>query len=464
MFTLTARGSRGHAPLFVPLILLLASASGVAQSNLVAWGSDLDGQAYVPAPPAGQVYVEVAAGVAHTVARLQDGSVVAWGYNHSGQCNVPPPPAGESYVSVGAGWVHTVALVSDGSIAAWGGNYSGQCDVPAPPPGLAYVEVAAGVFHTAARLSDGSIVAWGYNPYGECDVPPPPTGLTYVQVAAGLKVTAARLSDGSALAWGDNGQGQCNVPAPPLGRSYVELEAHWSHLAALLSDGTLAAWGYNNRGQCNVTSPPQGLTYLEVAVGGWHTLARLSDGSLLAWGWNSSGQCNLPATPPGGFVQVIGGNEFRLARSRDPIGAIYCTAGTSSSGCQASISVAGSPSASSHTGCDLRAFGVQGGVSGLFLYGTNGKQAKPWGNGTSYRCVVPPVKRATRAGFMTGIGTSGSCDDYYETDLHELWTKDPAKNPGGGQAVQAQLWYRDPMNTSYRKTAFSDAVEFFVVP
>jgi predicted DNA-binding protein with PD1-like motif len=43
-----------------------------------------------------------------------------------------------------------------------------------------------------------------------------------------------------------------------------------------------------------------------------------------------------------------------------------------------------------------------------------------------------------------------------------LWYAVPAKNPGVGALVQAQLWYRDPLNTSYRKTSFSDAIEFGV--
>ena len=134
------------------------------------------------------------------------------------------------------------------------------------------------------------------------------------------------------------------------------------------------------------------------------------------------------------------------------------------SGCQASIAVADSPSATSVSGFDLRVFSVEGAKSGLFVYGTNGRQSKPWGNGTSYRCVIPPVKRATRAGFLGGAGNPGFCDGSFEMDLHELWTTVPAKNPGPGAPVQTQFWYRDPQNTSYRKSAFSDAIEFMVVP
>ena len=44
------------------------------------------------------------------------------------------------------------------------------------------------------------------------------------------------------------------------------------------------------------------------------------------------------------------------------------------------------------------------------------------------------------------------------------WTAKPASNPGAGALVQAQLWYRDPQNTSNQTTSLSDAVEFTLCP
>ena len=81
----------------------------------------------------------------------------------------------------------------------------------------------------------------------------------------------------------------------------------------------------------------------------------------------------------------------------------YCTAGTSASGCQALLSASGMASASAASGFSLQAGGVEGAKDGLFFFGTNGQQANPWGNGTSYQCVVPPV---TRAGTLAGSGRS----------------------------------------------------------
>jgi hypothetical protein len=143
---------------------------------------------------------------------------------------------------------------------------------------------------------------------------------------------------------------------------------------------------------------------------------------------------------------------------------IYCTAGVSASGCQASIGHLGEPSASAVSGFDLLTSGVEGSKDGLFFFGTNGQQANPWGNGTSYQCVVPPVKRC---GLLAGTGTVGACDGSFAQDLNATWCSTcpyPQKNPGAGAVVQAQLWYRDPLSTSNQTTSLSDAIEFVVSP
>jgi len=139
----------------------------------------------------------------------------------------------------------------------------------------------------------------------------------------------------------------------------------------------------------------------------------------------------------------------------------YCTAGTSSSGCHATLSTAGTPSATAASGFVLSAANVEGDKDGLFFQGVNGRQANPWGNGTSFQCVVPPVKRL---GLLGKSGTSGLCDGAFGQDLNAYWTAFPAKNPGAGALAQAQLWYRDPANTSNQTTSLSEAIEFLVCP
>jgi len=142
----------------------------------------------------------------------------------------------------------------------------------------------------------------------------------------------------------------------------------------------------------------------------------------------------------------------------------YCTSGISASGCQPLLSTSGTPSATGSSGFDVIALNVEGAKEGLYFFGANGRQANPWGNGTSYQCVVPPVMRA---GLLSGTGTNGACDGAFTQDFNARWCPTcpkPGQNPGAGALVQAQLWYRDPFNTSNRSTSLSNAVEFTVLP
>jgi hypothetical protein len=112
----------------------------------------------------------------------------------------------------------------------------------------------------------------------------------------------------------------------------------------------------------------------------------------------------------------------------------------------------------------LSAGDVEGAKDGLFFFAANGRQANPWGNGSSLQCVAPPV---LRAGLLVGSGTQGACDGAFAQDLNALWCPTcpkPQKNPGAGALVQAQLWYRDPASSSNQTTSLSDAIEFGVCP
>ena len=139
----------------------------------------------------------------------------------------------------------------------------------------------------------------------------------------------------------------------------------------------------------------------------------------------------------------------------------YCTPGVSASGCQASLSSLGTPSASAPSGFSITAATVEGTKDGLFFYGTNGAQANPWGNGTSFQCVVPPTFRSPT---LDSGGTIGACDGSMSRDMNAYWAAFPPKNPGAGAVVRAQLWYRDPANTSNQTTSLSDALQFAVCP
>jgi hypothetical protein len=139
----------------------------------------------------------------------------------------------------------------------------------------------------------------------------------------------------------------------------------------------------------------------------------------------------------------------------------YCTAGTTTFGCQAVMSVSGVPSATAPSGFDLVVTGAEGNNLGQFFWGANGRQAVPWGTSSSFNCVVPPV---WRGGVLPPAGNNAVCDGNYAQDLNAAWTAQPAKNPGAGATVQAQFWFRDPLSSSNQSTALSDAIEFDVCP
>ncbi len=172
----------------------------------------------------------------------------------------------------------------------------------------------------------------------------------------------------------------------------------------------------------------------------------------------------LPHAPHAGQEVEVVVSDFIFDCAPFCVGTMYCTAGISASGCQASISASGTASSTSPSGFSLIASAVEGSKDGLFFFGTSGRQANPWGNGTSYQCVVPPVKRG---GLRMGTGTGGQCDGSFTQDLNARWCPTcprPLHNPGAGTVVRAQLWYRDPFSSSNRTTSLSDAIEFYVYP
>jgi hypothetical protein len=166
----------------------------------------------------------------------------------------------------------------------------------------------------------------------------------------------------------------------------------------------------------------------------------------------------------GDFIAAPSGDSFLAAWGVDSGPVSYCPAGMSASGCFAQLGWFGEPSATASSGFTVSTDSVESSKDGVFFFGTNGRQTVQWGNGTSYRCVVSPVKRAVP---MSGLGAPGTCCGFFSMDLNALWCATcpkPAHNPGAGATVQLQLWYRDPQNTSNRTSSFSNAIEFQVSP
>lgn len=230
--------------------------------------------------------------------------VIGWGDNGSGQTTIPTLA---DVAAVAAGEAHSLALLDDGTVVAWGLNGSGQTSVPAGLVGV--TQVSAGANFNLVRKNDGTVTAWGANDFGQTTLPDGIT--TATQVAAGEKHALGLLANGTVLAWGDNTFGQTTVPALA---GVTAVAAGYDHSLALKSDGTVVAWGRDDAGQVTLPAGLSGVT--AIAAGAYHSLALKSDGSLVAWGWDGGGQVTLPAGLTG-VVKISGGYAFSMALKAD---------------------------------------------------------------------------------------------------------------------------------------------------
>jgi Tol biopolymer transport system component len=157
-----------------------------------------------------------------------------------------------------------------------------------------------------------------------------------------------------------------------------------------------------------------------------------------------------------------GVNDIFLRDLLDPAVMNYCTAGTTANGCNAAMSATGVASASGATSFMLLASSVEGEKSGMFFYGLTGRLELPWGAGSSFRCVNPPVQRIPQQG---SGGMAGQCDGSLTLDWNAYVAAHPSANGvpfSAGDIVDVQAWFRDP--PSPQSTSLSDALEFVVVP
>ncbi len=142
----------------------------------------------------------IAAGGEFNLALLENGTVVAWGDDEHAQLGneaaelaenpeeeivllstTPVPVEGLSNVkAIAAGHAHALALLSDGTVDAWGEDAKGELgngkleekNVHASPvPGLSGVSaISAGEKDSAAVLSSGGLMTWGDNEFGSLGI------------------------------------------------------------------------------------------------------------------------------------------------------------------------------------------------------------------------------------------------------------------------------------------------------
>jgi alpha-tubulin suppressor-like RCC1 family protein len=195
----------------------------------------------------------IAAGAHDSFALLENGTVEAWGDLESGQlgisatgtkcgeagagsCLTAPTavPGLEGVRALAAGGAHALALLTDGTVRSWGSNPFGEVGdgtqttrfSPVAVSGLTeVVAIGAGESYSNALLAGGTVMEWGTNREGELGIgnntgpeeclvhAPAPSpcstvpiavpGLSGVkQVAAGRSNSLALLEDGRVMAWG----------------------------------------------------------------------------------------------------------------------------------------------------------------------------------------------------------------------------------------------------------------------
>ena len=181
---------------------------------------------------------QISLGRAHSCARLTTGAARCWGANESGQLGDGTVTARRSPVAVSglvsgvaqvaAGGAHTCARLATGAARCWGANGAGQVGdgttvnrrVPTAVSGLGagVAQVMAGGAHTCARLTVGTLRCWGTNGSGQLGdgtlvarkVPVAVTGVTGAAgLALGSSHTLVRVDGtGGLRSWGRGSSGQ----------------------------------------------------------------------------------------------------------------------------------------------------------------------------------------------------------------------------------------------------------------
>lgn len=172
-----------------------------------------------------------------------------------------------------------------------------------------------------------------------------------------------------------------------------------------------------------------------------------------------SGASNLLPGDTNGCLDIF-------MRDRGPVPpSVYCTAGTTSHGCGASIDAAANPSVTLANPCIILATGVEAQQSGMLFYGIDnaGFTPVPWATGSSsLLCVKPPTQRTP---IQNSGGTQGACDGSFLLDWRSYQASHPAVlgSPwSAGDKVYVQAWFRDP--TAVKSTNLSNAVVMTYAP
>ena len=288
-------------------VVLSFGDNGVGQTGL----GNTSGETLVATPIdttnlGGVTVTRVAAGNAHSLLVVSDGSAFTFGLNGNGQAGLGSTVnalvataidttnlAGKTVTSVGGGESHSL-LVADGAAFSFGFNGAGRTGLgfddngntlSATPIdtinllGATVTQTSAGFRHSLLLTNDGDVYSFGANVAG----------------ATGLGTTVNNTFVATAL------------DTTHLGDAVVKDIAAGERFSLILDDdGTAYSFGANDVGQGGLgpvlgtavatpidTTNLTGKTITQVAAGRFHSLLLADDGTVFSFGSNAEGQTGL---------------------------------------------------------------------------------------------------------------------------------------------------------------------------
>jgi PKD repeat protein len=295
-----------------------------------------------------EVENDVQPGIYDHRVEADDPELAGFKLNPAARMRIVILPAGGSIKTaavrrISAGLAHTLALLDDGSVWAWGDNQYGQLgdgtliDRTAPVQVMGLEGpvrlVAAGRNHSVALGENGRVYTWGANdriqlgvawrwedntrcPGGRADS----DHREETYMVARMLITRLTASG-------------CDYVAPIL-EDVIDIAAGDDHTIALLQNREVVSFGRNDHFQLgdegandsrDMVKTVVGLTGIPVSVyaGGHYSLVQYSNGEVWGWGDNSAGQlgdglkrdARLPLdTGVRGAQLIAAGSKFAIAR------------------------------------------------------------------------------------------------------------------------------------------------------
>ncbi len=142
----------------------------------------------------------------------------------------------------------------------------------------------------------------------------------------------------------------------------------------------------------------------------------------------------------------------------------YCTAGTSTNGCVATMSCSGVPSVAAPSGFVLTTSQLEGQKNACMKYSISGTLNAPWvSTNGSFLCIKAPQQKMGPP--LNSGGTFGACDGAVALDFL-TWSADHSSALGQplvvGSTFYVQTFYKDP--PAPKTINLSDALTFIIEP